>query len=154
MKCAIRNMKLLDINHVMDVNMKFLPENYYKEYWLTGFNKGKKHCFVATIGNEIIGYIFSDKEHIVSFAVDDKYRKQGIGISLIQHCLNSFEMNESIILYCRMLNEKALSLYAKFGFKKIEHLKNYYVNPQDDAFKMQLVVVEHFKTNKKISISI
>ena len=59
MKCIIRNMKFSDINTVIELNTKFLPENYEKEVWIHIFNKYKIHCFVASISNIVVGYILS-----------------------------------------------------------------------------------------------
>ena len=149
-------MKLGDINQVIDINMKFLPENYYKEFWLTTFDKGKDYSFVALISGEIIGYILCDGTSIISLAVDSKYRSQGIGNNLINHCLKSISNGTNIFLYCRKENTKAFAIYIRVGFEIAEEIPSYYINPPDDAYKMVLVN-DKSKTNnanKKILISI
>lgn len=153
-KCIIRQMKLSDINSVMELNIKFLPENYYKEFWLECFDKGKNNSFVASVSGVIVGYVLSNKETIVSFAVDDRYRNNGIGINLLYHCLNSLKIGEKIILYCRSNNKNALSLYKKIGFNIYEIISDYYINPVDDGLLMETIIIDRFKTNKKISLTI
>lgn len=153
-KCLIRQMKLSDINSVMELNMKFLPENYYKEFWLERFSIGKNNSFVACVSGENIGYILSDKTSIVSFAVDTKYRNNGIGLNLLYNCLNSLEINSKISLYCRSKNINALNLYTKLGFYPIETLIDYYVDPVDNGLLMNTIILNRFKTKKKISLSI
>lgn len=156
-KCVIRNMKFNDINSVIELNTKFLPENYEKEFWLQIFNKYKIHCFVASISNTVVGYILSGElngnKSIISIAVDSKYRNNNIGLNLINHCLNSYNYNDNIKLHCRK-NNKAYHLYKKCNFIVDELIEDYYINPTDDAYVMSNKLCKKYIIYKKLSILI
>ena len=68
----------------------------------------------------ICGYFAGDEADITSVAVDENYRRLGIGSQLIQE----FEKNlpeyiNDIFLEVRESNSPAIGLYEKYGFKKI-----------------------------------
>lgn len=153
-KCIIQNMKLKDINSSIDINLKCLPENYSKDIWIKIFDNYKQHCFVATVSNEVVGYILSgcidNRYSIISIAVDSNYRNKNIGKQLIFHCLNSY-FNKDVYLHCRTKNP-ALDLYKKIGFKELELIKDYYQNPTDDGYDMKIHVDKKYITNKKLSL--
>ena len=70
-------------------------------------------------------------------AVDENYRRLGIGSQLIQE----FEKNlpeyiNDIFLEVRESNSPAIGLYEKYGFKKISIRKNFYSNPDENAVVM------------------
>ena len=157
MKCIIRNMKFSDINTVIELNTKFLPENYEKEVWIHIFNKYKIHCFVASISNIVVGYILSGElngiNSIISIAVENKYRNNNIGLNLINHYLNSYNYGDIIKLHCRK-NNKAYNLYKKCDFIVEELLEDYYINPTDDAYVMSNKLCKKYIIHKKLSILI
>jgi N6-L-threonylcarbamoyladenine synthase len=51
----------------------------------------------------------------------------------------STHLATSVILEVRQRNERAQNLYRKCGFNAIRTIKNYYMNPSDDAIVMQKV---------------
>ena len=134
MKINIKKLKLSNLNDVIEINKKNLPENYLYKHWLQMFNLGKNNSFVAFHNSIIIGYIMCDSNYIISFAIDEKYRGRGVGSLLLSNCLYSCENN--IKLYCRHSN-LALNLYKKHEFNIIEDIKDYYVNPIEDAFILE-----------------
>jgi [ribosomal protein S18]-alanine N-acetyltransferase len=133
MKIVIRPAKFMDIPEIIKVNIECLPENYDRLFWDKQFYIGKEHCFVAVSG-DIIGYVFCDQDSIISFAVQEKYRKKGIGKQLLFHCLNTFQ--KSVSLNVRINNLGAIHLYTSLGFKVMETIPNYYYNPREDGHKM------------------
>lgn len=136
-KVVIRPMKLSDVTQTKALNERCLAENYYREYWMEMYHKGKEHSFVAVFANLIIGYIFCSEDSVISFAVEEKYRGKHIGKQLMMNALNTFNnANKSVNLHARVSNENALGLYQNMGFgtKKIE--PGYYINPPEDACLM------------------
>lgn len=135
MKIIIRPTRFLDISQMMEVNKSSLSENYEKEFWGEKFYEGKEHSFVAIGGGRVIGYVFCDKECIISFAINENYRGKGIGKQLMHHCLNTY--NNSVKLHVRIDNDPALKLYRTLGFSEKEKITDYYLNPVADAFVME-----------------
>ncbi len=134
MKILIRQMKLLDIKQVMELNQKILPENYPREFWIENFYKGKTHSLVVIYAGLIIGYVFCDENAIISLAIDEQFRNKGLGKQLLYNCLNTY--TTAIKLHVRVTNEIALKLYKSLGFIEEERIIEYYRNPVEDAFSM------------------
>jgi ribosomal-protein-alanine N-acetyltransferase len=97
----------------------------------------KKELFVAEINGEVVGYIvFSkilDEVHLENIAVDERWRRKGIGSKLLEFLIQRSK-ESSIFLEVRPSNIPAINLYKKYGFREIGIRKNYYVN--EDAIVM------------------
>ena len=104
-------------------------------------NKNSVFC-VALEGEEVAGYIgmstVLDEGYIFNVAVSGKYRKKGIGSALIQELVTYGKKNNFcfLTLEVRESNEKARSLYSKFGFIKVGERKDYYSQPTENAVLM------------------
>lgn len=153
MKITIRQTRFLDINRMMEINQKSLTENYEKDFWSTKFYEGKTHSFVAIGMGMVIGYIFCDKDTIISVAIDEKYRGKGIGRQLLNYCLNTYKT--PVKLHVRINNEPALKLYRSLGFIETETLNEYYIDPIEDAYLMEWKPTGvKYEENRKISIKV
>lgn len=152
MKILIRNTKFSDINQIDNLNRKCLPENYTKDFWIQKFNESKPHSFVAIFSGQIVGYIFTDNNFIISLAVDEKFRSKGIAKELTKHCLNTLK---SIKLQVRISNASAINLYNFFGFTIKKTIKSYYISPDEDGYVMKWINKDSsikFVLNHKINI--
>ncbi|HJR78941.1 MAG TPA: GNAT family N-acetyltransferase [Anaerolineales bacterium] len=103
---------------------------YIKEYrrYRTDFaeyeNDPTKIIFLAYLNDEIAGQV-KIMEHwnryalIDDFAVDIKYRRQGVGRALIQHCIEWAKKRKfpGISLETQNINVPACQLYASCGFE-------------------------------------
>jgi ribosomal-protein-alanine N-acetyltransferase len=151
MKILIRQLRFSDINQIVKINERSLPENYHIDYWIQKFYESRVHSFVAIGLGEVIGYIFCDEINIISFVIDEKYRSKGIGKQLMYHCLNTYKF--PVELHVRINNQHALNLYKSIGFIETEIIKDYYVKPVEDAYTMKWTPTENkFKENKKLNI--
>jgi ribosomal-protein-alanine N-acetyltransferase len=87
--------------------------------------------------DQVVGYIgiekILDETHIINMAVHPDYRGQEIGKRLMQHVLNDEDV---FFLEVRVSNDKAKSIYEKYGFKVIHTRKDYYADGED-AFVMR-----------------
>ena len=77
---------------------------------------------VFTVDNEQIGYsrVISDKTrfaYIMDVIVDDRYRKQGIGQTMIKYILNHQELRD--VYQWVLLTKDAHGVYQKVGFTPI-----------------------------------
>lgn len=93
---------------------------------------------IARVDGEIVGFIIgkiyvSGKSaigHILTIDVAPKHRRRGIGLKLLQNIEKMFRCKgvKVCCLEVREDNIAALSLYQKFGYKKVGSLENYYGN--------------------------
>lgn len=103
-------------------------------------NKDIYYYFVATINDNIIGYVaaefLADHLDLLAVAVLAEYRRQNIATSLLNKLFDICkEQNISdIFLEVRCNNLKAINFYEKLGFDKINIRKNYYVDTHEDAY--------------------
>ena len=137
MKVLIRQVKFTDINQMIKLNENTLPENYPKEFWVSKFHEGKENSFVAICSEAVVGYILCDKESIISFSIEEKFRGKGVGRQLLQHCLNT--LNEKVELHVRVTNSNAIKLYKSVGFTGVGEMKDYYINPIENGYLMDWI---------------
>lgn len=103
---------------------------------------------VATFGFKehtvgyIVGQITEKNVHILSFGVDEQFRRMKIGSQLLNFVENKVKgICEEISLYVHLDNKTAIQFYEKYGFKIDEHLIDYYEGNLEnvttqDAYKM------------------
>ena len=77
---------------------------------------------------------------ITNVAVDEKYRRCGIGRKLIERALDQCSQLDisDVTLEVRAGNEAAIGLYEKFGFKSEGIRPRFYEHPTEDAQIMWL----------------
>ena len=145
----IRVFKLDDLERVMYINSKALPENYSSYFYRDLYTKYPETFLVAEIEGEIQGYIMCRVErgwskkgrlsparlcHIVSIAVMEEYRRRGIGSELIIQAMargrRVYDCDEGY-LEVRVSNEPAITLYSKLNFSKVKRNYGYYLDGED-----------------------
>ena len=93
-------------------------------------------------GLKIAGYIgmwhIVNEGHITNLAVDEPYRRMGVGSMLLEALIDLAVEREMIglTLEVRMGNTAAQKLYTKYGFKPEGIRKNYYSDTREDAVIM------------------
>ncbi len=140
----IRQFRESDLDTVIKINRACLPENYPSFFFLSIFYKYPKSFLVAVHNdNTICGYCmwrvekglsnfalrWTKKGHLVSIAVLEAYRRQGIGEALLLKGMQSMKEDygaSEFILEVRISNSSAIALYEKHGFQKIKTLSGYY----------------------------
>jgi ribosomal-protein-alanine N-acetyltransferase len=121
-------------------------EDYYSE-----IKRTDSISLVVKVNNKIIGFVigrliisqnttFYDIE-IYNICVANKFRRNGIGKSLIDKLANTSKRNiKSIWLDVRRSNDRALAFYKKLNFKIIYTRKNFYRNPTEDGLVLKMEV--------------
>ncbi len=92
----------------------------------------------------ILGYggmvLAPGEGQIINLAVRAEQRQKGIGSRLLQSLLQKAEdlSLESVSLEVRVSNQKAISLYQRFGFRTSGIRKHFYRHPAEDAAVMNI----------------
>jgi ribosomal-protein-alanine N-acetyltransferase len=157
LRFSLRQCKYDDIPAVMEVNETTLPENYPQFFYEQILEKYADAFTVAYLVDEpekIVGYImwrvergpssfgldYVKKGHLVSLAVLENYRRQGVANGLLSRSMEivkNYGISE-YVLEVRVSNSGAIRLYDKvYGYEKIKILPQYY-RDGEDAFYMAL----------------
>ncbi|MHA1685692.1 MAG: ribosomal protein S18-alanine N-acetyltransferase [Candidatus Heimdallarchaeaceae archaeon] len=149
---SIRQAELNDINAIMQINRKCLPENYSFDFFYYVISEFGDVCVVSETKGQVIGYVLSrierplssfigiqsTKGHIISIAVLPEYRRKGIALNMMKYALQKLieKKVQTIYLEVRISNLAAIELYNKLGFKIKRQLKHYY-RDGESAFLME-----------------
>lgn len=82
----------------------------------SGLYKPNPSCFIATDGQQIIGFACYDstaKGFFGPMGVDENYRKKGIGASLIVHCLEAMYFDGYAYAIIGSVSERTQPFYNK-----------------------------------------
>ena len=129
------------IDSVVKIENACFSHPWTKEGIIEALNNRTKF-FVFEKNNEVIGYVgvsvILDEGYITNIAVLPEYQGLGIGKALMKKLddLAKLENLSFISLEVRTTNQKAISLYEKFGYKTEGVRKNFYTDPKEDALIM------------------
>ena len=143
---TIRQFERRDISRILDIAGNSLTEYYTSslifdlyESWPDGFT-------VYSIDDEIVAFMICarntpNEARILMFAVDQKYRRKGIGEALMRDFVEYCSRNGfiSLKLEVKTDNESAINFYKKFGFVITSRLRAYY-SDASDAFTMWKII--------------
>jgi [ribosomal protein S18]-alanine N-acetyltransferase len=139
----IRGCEKEDIPTVIRINEETLPEHYSDYFYYEILGEFPEAFLVAEIGGGIVGYVMarieygfshlkrlglSRKGHIVSVAVKEQHRGQGIGTLLMQKAQEAMVARNATESYLevRVTNSEAINLYQTLGYKASGRLEAYY----------------------------
>ncbi|WP_455368950.1 ribosomal protein S18-alanine N-acetyltransferase [[Eubacterium] cellulosolvens] len=125
------------LEKICEIENSSFPEPF-SDHYLADLGKLYSDTFLIAEWNyDAVGYIVAktdcSRAHILSIAVENKWRRKQIGFILLQMLiikLKSKRINE-IILEVEKNNIPAKKLYERIGFKLIKEIKNYYLNGED-----------------------
>ena len=103
-----------------------------------------KHALykVALLDGKVLGYAgmwhIVNEGHINNIAVDEPFRRMGVGSRLLEALIAEARTREmaGLTLEVRVGNGAAQRLYHKYGFKPEGLRKNYYTDTREDAVIM------------------
>lgn len=145
----VRSPTVDDLNAIVSINRKSLPENYPVAYFIDLIRTWNQTSCVAELDGKVVGYIIlrletqrsffsksSDfsKGHIISVAVLERARRLGIASKMMIDVIDkttSIGGIESIELEVRESNIGAINLYFKYGFIKSKILNRYYADGEN-----------------------
>ena len=132
-----------DFSEVMSLERKSFPLDAYPDEVLRRrMIEYPQGFLVALQDGKIVGYIaawvVSRKARIDSMAIDEQYRRRGIGSLMLDTVLDHFKRNghKTVELKVRPTNTGAIKLYATFGFQVVGVEPRYYQSDGSDAFLM------------------
>ena len=138
----ITKMTLEDLNNIKDSLISDFDDFWNYSVFKSELESDSSHYLVVKDNSKIIGFagikvILPDAD-IMNIVVKKDFRNQGIGSLLLKELINlSKSLNiKNLFLEVNEKNTPAISLYNKFGFKKISIRKNYYKN--NNAIVMRL----------------
>jgi ribosomal-protein-alanine N-acetyltransferase len=136
----IRQAELADLKRLCELETAIFSDPWSEEGIASAVLQGNVLVYAfEKNADEIAGYlIFAGDEteiDISVLAVDEKFRRQGIGRTLIEKIAEKFP-KAALWLEVRERNENARSFYEKIGFLPKYHRRNYYQNPPDNAVIM------------------
>lgn len=100
--------------------------------------------FGEVVAGFICFWLVADEIQILNIAVQEAYRKRGIGRTLLLDCLRTgFEKRaRKAVLEVRLSNLAAQSLYTSLGFRAVGRRPDYYGAIREPALLMELNLVE------------
>ena len=140
----IRRAKPDDATRIAEMEELYFGDPWQKKDIFSYICAEDGMCFTALENGVpiayVIGRIIAPEGEIYRIAVDEKYRRRGVGYRLLSFALKTERGRglEATFLEVRKKNIAARRLYLAYGFREIGERKNYYKNPDDDAVIMLL----------------
>ncbi|MBY8982165.1 MAG: GNAT family N-acetyltransferase [Candidatus Lokiarchaeota archaeon] len=150
----IRRCTIEDIEGVIEVNEKELPEDYPYFFYKSILDNYPESFLVACKKDnprKIIGYIMwriertpslnglklINKGHLVSIAVSKGNRRKGASTALLSNSMPAIKKDNisEFVLEVRVSNYPAINLYKKFGYE-INSIKKKYYRDGENAYYM------------------
>jgi len=147
---SVRAMTAQDIDEVLMLAARFVEAPHwtrrdYEQILLTASTFLTRRAFIALSDSNLAGFAAAGwlpgeaAAEVEGLVVDEKYRRQGIGSTLLGAC-TEWAANagaSSMRLEVRASNAAALALYHRHGFAAVGRRRAYYSAPLEDAVLLQ-----------------
>ncbi|MEO0072654.1 MAG: ribosomal protein S18-alanine N-acetyltransferase [candidate division WOR-3 bacterium] len=126
-----------DLDQVMAIETTAFKDPWRRSFFLSDLSRSGTILLVAKIGSKVIGYIdawlLGDELHLANIAVDQEFRRRGVGTKLIKKimAIGRQQGAKYIILEVRRSNIGAQMFYEKLGFYHFYTRPRYYSNGED-----------------------
>lgn len=134
----IRAWKYEDILRISEMEQECFPlEPWSFKMLASSFDTENFYGVLAEDNGEILGYggitIAEDSADIDNVAVDEEFRKNGVGSKIIAELLRIAKKKgvKKVFLEVRVSNAVAMGLYLKSGFKGTYSRTRYYSDGED-----------------------
>jgi ribosomal-protein-alanine N-acetyltransferase len=149
----IRKVRKGDIDRIIDIERSWHHLSHWSidSYYRLLNDDSFTSSFVAEIDSEkgrasIVGFVIfhiaADVSEIYNIAVENSYARSGVGHQLMTAAIQESSRRKAskVVLEVRKSNNPAINFYLKFNFRVAGERRNYYSNPVEDAFVMELEV--------------
>ena len=153
LEVRIRKARKGDIDRIIDIERSWHHLSHWSidSYYRLLNDDSFTSSFVAEIEGEknhpnIVGFVIfhiaADVSEIYNIAVEAAHARSGIGNELMAAAVQESGRRKAhkVILEVRKSNNPAINFYLKFDFKITGERKNYYSNPIEDAYIMELEI--------------
>lgn len=133
-----------DLDEIMTIERASFSYPWSPRFFLQELRVPCARSLLAVLGGKTVGYIvywlLPSEVDIHNLAVHPTYRRQGIGMSLLQGVVEEAKRNgaSKVTLEVRKSNEAAQRLYHFLGFVARGVRKGYYSDDGEDALAMVL----------------
>lgn len=134
-----------DIFNLNLVNLDPTTENYTFNYYLN-YCLNFPNYNLKIKNKNIVGYIIGKNElkevpseHITALSVSSTYRNMKLATILMKYFEEIGNLNNLyfVDLFVRESNSVAINFYNKYGYVVYNRIKDYYQEPEEDAFDMR-----------------
>ena len=137
----IRPLAYADLPQVIAIERRAFTTPWSLAMFVLELSKPSGICLAALRGDRIVGYLVCSRYdtiwHLMNVAVDDRLRRQGIAVALIEHLFAmADEPGAQYTLEVRTSNASAIRLYERFGFHAAGRRRGYYHDNREDAVIM------------------
>ena len=153
LEVRIRKARKSDIDRIIDIERSWQHLSHWSidSYYRLLNDDSFTSSFIAETDGEngralIVGFVIfhiaADVSEIYNIAVESTHARSGIGYELMRAAVHESGRRSArkVILEVRKSNNPAINFYIKFNFKIIGDRKNYYSNPIEDAYIMELAI--------------
>ena len=153
LEVRIRKVRKGDIDRIIDIERSWhhLSHCSMDSYYRLLNDDSFTSSFVAEIEEEngrpnIVGFVIfhiaADVSEIYNIAVENSHARSGIGNQLMAAAIHESGRLRAakVVLEVRKSNNPAITFYLKFNFRIAGERTNYYSNPIEDAYVMELEV--------------
>ena len=153
LEVRIRKVRKGDIDRIIDIERSWHHLSHWSidSYYRLLNDDSFTSSFVAEIEDErgrlnIVGFVIfhiaGDVSEIYNIAVENGHARSGIGKQLMSAAIHESGRHQAskVILEVRKSNNAAINFYLKFNFTIAGERKNYYSNPIEDAYVMEVQV--------------
>ena len=133
-----------DLKYIFDIETKVYDKPYWNKKMLDEVLSGKteNRIWVYELNRIIIGFIidlrYDNEVNILNIAIGKPFQNKGHGLKMLYIYLKSLPRECIVLLEVKKNNYKALKIYYKLNFQKLNTRKAYY-NDGTDAVNMILV---------------
>lgn len=148
LKVQVRWLIRRDMPEVLDIERQSFEFSWTEEDFLCCLRQRNCIGMVAECNHRIVGFMIYElhkaKLHVLNFAVDSEFRRQGIGSQMIEKLVDklSQQRRQEIVLEVRESNLSAQLFFKKVGFKAVLVLRSHYDDTDEDAYVMRFSLQE------------
>jgi len=152
-EARIRKVSRGDIDRIIDIERSWHHLSHWSvdSYYRLITDDSFTSSYVAEIDDsfgrhKIVGFVIfhltGDISEIYNIAVEAEHARCGVGRQLMTAAIEASRQKRAskVLLEVRKSNAPAINFYLGFNFRIAGERKNYYSNPPEDAYIMELVV--------------
>lgn len=143
---VFRKMTDADVECIAELEKKIFSDAWTSKSIYDTSCQQQAFVVVAEAEGKIAGYCIIyyvlDEGEIARIAVDDRYRRQGVGRGILDYTCKCCKEKgvERLLLDVRESNDSARAFYTKYGFVEDGIRKNFYEMPKEHAVLMSMTI--------------